>query len=76
MPRMIELRVRELAEKAGITKPYHLQLATGLSPDVAQRLWRGEWEKISKDAMEKLCETLNCQPGDLFSYKATSKRRH
>jgi len=63
---MINIRVRELAEKAGIEKPYHLQLTAGLTSEVSQRLWRGEWEKISKDTMERLCEALHCEPGDLF----------
>jgi len=63
---VITIRVRELAEKAGIEKPYHLQQATGLSSEVSQRLWRDEFEKISKDTMERLCEALHCEPGDLF----------
>lgn len=66
---MIELRIRQIAQKAGITNAHRLQLAVGLSPDVSQRLWKGDWEKISKETMEKLCKALKCKPGDLFTYQ-------
>ena len=46
---MITIHVKEVAERRGIRNAYGLQLATGLSPDVTQRLWRGEWEKIGKE---------------------------
>jgi DNA-binding Xre family transcriptional regulator len=66
---MITIHVREMAEKRGIRNAYGLQVATGLSPDVTQRLWRGEWEKIGKETLERLCRALRCQPGRLLTYE-------
>ena len=66
---MVTIHVREVAEKKGIRNAYGLQLATGLSPDVSQRLWRGEWEKIGKETLERLCKALKCQPGKLLRYE-------
>ena len=69
MRNMITIHVKEVAERRGIKNAYGLQLATGLSPDVTQRLWRGEWEKISKETIERLCRALKCQPGRLIKYQ-------
>jgi DNA-binding Xre family transcriptional regulator len=66
---MIIIQVKEVAERRGIKNAYRLQLATGLSPDVTQRLWRGEWEKISKETLDRLCRALKCQPGTLIKYR-------
>jgi DNA-binding Xre family transcriptional regulator len=67
---MVTIHVREMAEKRGINNAYGLQLATGLSPDVSQRLWRGQWEKLGKETLNRLCATLGCQPGKLLTYEA------
>jgi DNA-binding Xre family transcriptional regulator len=67
---MISIHVKEVAERRGIRNAYGLQLATGLSPDVTQRLWRGEWEKIGKETLERLCTALRCQPGTLIKHQA------
>lgn len=37
-----------------------------LSPTVIAKLGRNE--KVSIDVIEKLCEFLNCQPGDIMEY--------
>jgi DNA-binding Xre family transcriptional regulator len=69
MSAMVMIHVRETAERRGIKNAYGLQLATGLSPDVTQRLWRGEWEKIGKETLDRLCRALRCQPGKLLTYE-------
>ena len=71
---MVTIHVREVAEKRGIRNAYGLQLATGLSPDVTQRLWRGEWEKISRETLDRLCAALRCQPGKLLTYEADGQK--
>lgn len=72
MKGMVTIHVREIAEKRGIKNAYGLQLATGLSPDVTQRLWRGEWEKIGRETLDRLCRALRCQPAKLLSYAPDS----
>jgi DNA-binding Xre family transcriptional regulator len=66
---MVTIHVKKMAEKRGITNAYGLQLATGLSPDVTQRLWKGRWEKISRETIDRLCQALRCQPGKLLTYE-------
>lgn len=67
---MITIHVKEVAERRGIRNAYGLQLATGLSPDVTQRLWRGEWEKIGKETLDRLCRALKCTPGTILKHSA------
>lgn len=59
-------RIREVAEGRGITTAYQLQKAAGLYPSMAARLYADDIEKIAIETIDKLCEALGCQPGDLF----------
>lgn len=59
-------KIREIAEKAGMTKAYQLQKATGLSPSMASRLFNGEGDGIQFSTLDKLCDALECEPGDLL----------
>jgi DNA-binding Xre family transcriptional regulator len=72
---MITIHIRELSERNQIANAHQLQQAASLTPGASQRLWRGEWEKISKDTLDRLCAALNCQPGDLFTYSATKTKK-
>lgn len=51
-----KMRVTELAERLGIT------LAN------VSILKNGHAKAIRVETLNKLCQTLNCQPGDLFEY--------
>ena len=55
-----KLRVSELADRVGITLANMSILKTGKAKAV----------KVS--TMAKLCEVLDCQPGDLFEYRKPS----
>lgn len=77
---MIQKRVREVAESRGYTNAYQLRVALGVSPSLATRLWKGEFEKIGMGTLNKLCALLQCQPNQLFVYvtdesRATVKKR-
>lgn len=67
---MIKKRVRETAENHGYTSAYQLRVALGVSPSLAARLWKGEFEKIGIGTLDKLCGLLNCQPNQLLLYVA------
>lgn len=58
---MLERKIssKVLAEKIGITQANLSILKTGKA--------RG----IRFDTLEKICRTLNCQPGDILEYKET-----
>ena len=55
-----KMRVSELADRVGITLANMSILKTGKAKAV----------KVS--TMAKLCEVLDCQPGDLFEYRKPS----
>ena len=74
---MIEFRLKELAHKRGIATAYQLQIAMDVDPGTAARLWRkagDNREGITFGMIERLCDVLDCGPGDLFGYQKTTGR--
>ena len=71
---MIKKRVREIAEKQGYTSAYELRVALGVSPSLAARLWKGEFEKLGMGTLDKLCALFECQPNQLLRYVAEKPR--
>jgi putative transcriptional regulator len=55
-----KMRLGELADRVGIT-PQNLSV-----------LKTGRAKAIRFSTLEKLCEALGCQPGDLFEYRAAA----
>jgi putative transcriptional regulator len=53
-----KMRSKELAERIGITEQNVSLLKTGRA------------KAVRFSTLEKLCEALECQPGDLFEYRA------
>jgi putative transcriptional regulator len=53
-----KMRLNELAEKVGIT-PQNLSV-----------LKTGKARAIRFSTLEKICEVLACQPGDIFAFEA------
>jgi DNA-binding Xre family transcriptional regulator len=69
---MLRFRLRQIAEKKGITTAYQLQEAMRIRPGTAAKLWKkgnSPREGISFGTIEKLCNALGCRPGDLFEYE-------
>jgi DNA-binding Xre family transcriptional regulator len=73
---MIVSLIRGTAEKRGITTAYQLQKALDISPTIAARLWRGEFDKLGMGTLDKLCRILKCQPGKLLHYDADSSENN
>lgn len=67
---MIVVTIRERAEKCGITTAYQLQKAMEVSPTIAARLWRGDFDKLGMITLDRLCRVLRCQPDKLFKFEA------
>lgn len=65
---MIEVKIREFAEKRGMTTAYQLRVALDVSPTVAARLWRGDFAMLGMDTLDKLCRVLRCQPDKLLRF--------
>lgn len=56
-----KMRSKELAERIGITEP-NLSL-----------LKSGKVKGVRFETLNKICEALNCQPGDLLEYEPNEK---
>ena len=75
---MIEFRLKELAQKRGISTAYQLQVAMAVDPGTAARLWKktaDSREGITFGMIDRLCDVLDCGPGDLFGYQKTDGKR-
>ena len=53
---MREMTQKELAEK------------TGIRPPTVSAICLGTIKHLPMDALEKICDVLECQPGDLMEY--------
>jgi putative transcriptional regulator len=74
---LIEIRVDELLEERGRTF-YWLAKETGISHSTLWRLKKGKSVGINFATLERICQMLSCQPGDvlrLASEKKTGKKR-
>ena len=64
---MIEIRIDELLEKRGRSF-YWLAKETGISHTTLWRLKKGKALGINFETLEKMCDALRCQPGDVLSH--------
>lgn len=70
---MIEIRIDELLEKRGRTF-YWLAKQSGISHTTLWRLKKGKALGINFATLEKICEILDCVPGDLLKFSKTEKK--
>jgi putative transcriptional regulator len=71
---MIEARIDQLLKARGRTF-YWLAKETGISHTTLWRLKKGKALGINFITLEKLCGTLDCQPGDVFTFINQKKQR-
>ena len=71
---MIEVRIDQQLKARGRTF-YWLAKETGISHTTLWRLKKGKALGINFITLEKLCETLDCQPGDVLTFMNQKKRR-
>lgn len=63
---MIINRIGEVARRRGITKVTELAERTGLAYQTAHALFTGRTTRIDYETLDRLCATLEAQPGDLL----------
>jgi putative transcriptional regulator len=63
---MIEIRVDQLLAEHGRTF-YWLAKETGISHTTLWRLKKGKALGINFETLEKMCQALQCQPGDVLA---------
>jgi putative transcriptional regulator len=73
---MIEMRIVELLAERGQSL-YWLAKEADIRYSTVHDLSRGKWQAVKRSVIESLCETLECEPGDLIvrTKKHASKRR-
>lgn len=62
----MKLNVKQILEKQGKT-PYWLSKVTGISNNNISNICNGETKSIRLDTIEKICQSLNCTPNDIFT---------
>jgi putative transcriptional regulator len=67
---MIEIRVDQLLAEHGRTF-YWLAKETGISHTTLWRLKKGKALGINFETLEKMCQALSCQPGDVLALATT-----
>ena len=67
---MIEIRIDELLGNRGRTF-YWLAKETGISHTTLWRLKKGRALGINFETLEKICQVLKCNPGDVLSHTNT-----
>jgi DNA-binding Xre family transcriptional regulator len=70
---MVEMQIKEVAQRKGIKTAYQLQKVMNVPPGTAARLWKGKMVKIALKTIDALCEALECDPCDLLL--RTSKKK-
>ena len=70
---MIEIRVDGLLEERGRTF-YWLAKETGISHTTLWRLKKGKALGINFETLEKMCQALGCQPGDVLTFANGKKK--
>lgn len=61
----VKLRVRELADELGMNIRT-LANQAGISYNSAHALYNGHVSRVDLDTLDRLCDVLKVEPGDLF----------
>ena len=70
---MIRIRLNELLEEQGQTM-YWLWKQSGVRYATILNLCKGDAGKLNIESFDRICEALDCQPGDLLVRETKSKR--
>ena len=62
---MVTIRLNDLLEKRGQTI-YWLWKQTGIRYATIWQMGKGEVSRLNLDALDRVCEALECQPGDFL----------
>ena len=64
---MIRFKVKVLLAMRNMTQK-ELAEKTGIRPPTVSAICTGAVKHLPVDALEKICDVLDCQPGDLMEY--------
>jgi DNA-binding Xre family transcriptional regulator len=67
---MIKVKIKEIAEKNGVTTAYQLQKKLGIQPSLAAKWYRNDLKMIGIESLNTLCAAFKCLPSDILIYVA------
>jgi DNA-binding Xre family transcriptional regulator len=62
---MIRLRIKEMADAKGI-KQYQLAQRSGVTPQLLNRYWNNNIQRVDLEELNKIAIALEVAPGDLI----------
>lgn len=71
---MIKLRLKNLLEERGQSL-YWLSAQSGVRYATIWKMGRGEVGRLNLNVLDRICEALDCQPGDLLVKEKKTKSR-
>ena len=71
---MINIRLSEMLEERDRTL-YWLSVKSGVRYATVWKLSRGEVGRLNLNALDRICEALECQPGDVLVRETKTKSR-
>lgn len=63
-------KLLDMLNRQGMTRE-QLRLAIGAGPSTIAKIAKNE--PVTLTTIDKICEVLNCQPGDILEYVTTEK---
>lgn len=65
---VVKVKIKEMAQKRGLTTAYQLQKLTGAQPNLAAKWYRNDLKSIGIETLNTLCNALECEPSDLLEF--------
>jgi DNA-binding Xre family transcriptional regulator len=62
----VRLNVSEASQARGVENPFQLSKQAKIGYALAHKLWNAQSSQVSLATMAKLCDVLDCEPGDLL----------
>ncbi len=72
---MVIWNVREMAKKRGIKTAAELQKRADINKNTATVLLNGSSLRVDRETLTKLCDALDCTPGELLVYMDEEKNQ-
>lgn len=67
----VRWNARPIAEARGIKTATELGELVGVNINTAMAIWGGRSLRVDRETLTKLCEKLECVPGDILVYDDT-----
>ena len=66
---MIKVTLDEYLFFHGKMKPLELSTRSGVNKTTIYALYNNKLKRIDLDVLDRICKTLNCQPGDILRWE-------